>query len=180
MDEHLVEKTVQTERVYKGKFVELYLDQVILPNGNTASREYLEHPGSVAVIPMLDDNRIIFVKQYRYPVKEVLLEIPAGKMDPGETPEISAVRELAEETGFRSKELTHLVSFWSSPGFCNEKLHLYLARGLEPYSLAKDEDEFVEIVHLTKTEIEDFLNSSQLIDGKTALALHILKSKNLW
>ena len=180
MDKHLTEEAVKKDIVYQGKFIELHSDQVILPNGRSTSREYLEHPGSVAIIPVLDDDRLILVKQFRYPINEVLLEIPAGKMDPGETPETSARRELVEETGFHPGELIHLLSFWTSPGFCNEKLHLYLARKLEPCLTNKDKDEFVEVVVCSKSELDEILKSNELIDGKTALALHILKSKNLW
>lgn len=177
---NLIEKTIKKEVLHEGRFLKLLSDEVLLPDGRVTVREYLDHPGSVAVIPILNKERIVMVKQFRYPANQVLLEIPAGKMDFGEMPEESAQRELAEETGYRSRNWTHLASIWTSPGFCNEQLHLYLAEDLEPGSTAKDEDEFVEVVTLTKAELETLLNSGEAVDGKTILAVNVLKSKNLW
>src|SRR5699024_9408276 len=141
-----VEKTIATNKVFSGKIVDLQVDDVLLPNGKTSKREIIKHSGAVAVIPLTDDGQIIFVEQYRKPLEKSLVEIPAGKLEPGEEPRITAVRELEEETGYTTDDLTYVTSFYTSPGFADEIMYVYLAKQLrrldEP--VPGDDDEFVE------------------------------------
>ncbi len=124
------EKTIHTEKLFEGKVVRLQIDDVELPNGKTSKREIIKHPGAVAVLALTPENKIVLVEQYRKPMERALVEIPAGKLEPGEKPEVTAVRELEEETGYECNRLDHIISFYTSPGFADELIHLYLATGL--------------------------------------------------
>lgn len=177
---NLIEKTLSQEVVYQGKFLKVQSDKVLLPDGATSVREYVRHPGSVAAIPLLDNGDVLLVKQYRYPAGEVILEIPAGKMEPGETPDASIRRELMEEIGYDPGHLVHLVTFWSSPGFSDEVLHLYLAKELKVCKQDGDCDEFIEVVKMNKIEWLNQLRSGKTVDGKTVLALNWLIMENIW
>jgi ADP-ribose pyrophosphatase len=174
------EKTLRQEVVYQGKFLKINCDQVLLPNGATSVREYVRHPGSVAAVPLLDNGDVILVQQFRYPAGETILEIPAGKIEPGEKPEVSIRRELAEEIGYVPGELIHLATFWSSPGFTDEVLHLYLAKGLKSFKQDGDDDEFIDVVRMNKSEWMKQLHSGNTVDGKTELALNWLTMENIW
>ncbi len=176
----LVEKTQKKELVYQGKFIECYQDQVVLPNGKMSTREYLHHPGAIAAVPVLDDGRIILEKQFRYPTGKVILEIPAGKLEGSENPEDCARRELTEEIGYEPQQLIHLTSIWTTPGFTDEIIHLYLAKGLKPLRRPMDNDEFLEVVTMTKQEVFEHIYNDSLIDGKTALALMMIELRKLW
>lgn len=180
MSNHLIEKPIKKTRIYQGKFLDFYQDEVELPNGRNAIREYLHHPGAVAVVPILDDGRIILVRQYRYPTERALLEIPAGKLDPGETPEECLARELIEETGYKPTKMTRLTSFWTTPAFTDEVIHLYAASGLIPCQSEPDADEFLELVALTPEEVRHFLLTEQVVDSKTALAIALMDQRQLW
>jgi ADP-ribose pyrophosphatase len=176
LEETPLEKSV----AYKGKFLDFHLDRVLLPNGETTTREYLHHPGAVAAIPLLDNGEIILVKQFRYPTGKVLLEIPAGKLESGEEPEECVRRELIEEIGYDPGRITHLISVWTTPGFTDEIIHLYLATDLKPCSGNLDSDEFLEVIKMKKEELLEQINSHTLMDGKTSLALAIMGLKGLW
>jgi ADP-ribose pyrophosphatase len=178
--DNLVEQTQKKELVYRGKFLECYVDQVVLPNGKPATREYLHHPGAIAAVPVLDNGQIILVKQFRYPAGRVLLEIPAGKLETAESPEECVRRELTEEIGFEPQQVIHLASVWTTPGFTDEIIHLYLAKGLQPLRRAMDNDEFLEVVTMDKKEVFKHLYEDQLIDGKTALAFMLIELRKLW
>lgn len=180
MIEKFKEIPIKKNIAYRGQFLEFHSDLVTLPDGATATREYLHHPGAIAAIPLLEDGRMVLVKQFRYATGEVLLEVPAGKMEPGENPEACVIRELAEEIGMRPLKLDHMLSYWSSPGFCDEVLHLYLARELTPAFGEKDPDEFIETITLSKAELARMLASGVIMDGKTAMALYILSAQNIW
>jgi ADP-ribose pyrophosphatase len=180
MTHPLTEILIKQEYAYTGNFLELYRDQVRLPDGRPASREYIHHPGAIAAVPLLDDGKILLVRQFRYPTREVLLEIPAGKLDPGEAPEACVRRELAEEIGYRPEHLTPLISFWTTPGFTDEVIHLYLATGLKPVTGASDPDEFLEIVKLDRAEFRAELEKGAIIDGKTVLAFYLMEARKLW
>ena len=179
-EQDLVEQTQKKELVYRGKFLECYVDQVILPNGKPATREYLHHPGAIAAVPVLDNGQIVLVKQFSYATGSVIMEIPAGKLEAAEKPEDCVRRELAEEIGFEPQQIIHLASVWTTPGFTDEIIHLYLAKGLKPLSLPKDSDEFLEIVTMNKEELLKKLYTDPIVDGKTALALSIIQSRKLW
>lgn len=167
----LREKTISSEKIFGGKIVNLRVDTVALPNGNTATREIVDHPGGVGVVAVDEDGYVCVVKQFRKPFDKIITEIPAGKLEYGEDPLCAAKRELEEETGYRAEEWTFLGSFYSSPGFCNEKLYLYLARELNKVGAHPDEDEFLSVEKRKLTELLSELSQSPEADGKTAIAL---------
>ncbi|MCM3465851.1 NUDIX hydrolase, partial [Bacillus licheniformis] len=125
--QHLYEKTISSQTIYEGKVITLKVDEVLLPNGHTAKREIVTHQGAVAVMALTDEGKLVAVRQFRKPLEQVIVELPAGKLEPGEEPLACAKRELQEETGYQAKDYTLLSSFFTSPGFANEILHLYLA-----------------------------------------------------
>ena len=145
------EKTIHSERLYEGKVINLKVDDVSLPNGKQSKRELIEHPGAVAIIAVTDEQKIIMVEQYRKALERSLVEIPAGKLEPGEAPETTAMRELEEETGYSAQKLEKLISFSTSPGFADEVVHLFLAVGLHKAvnGAVTDDDEFVELMEVT-------------------------------
>lgn len=171
--ENLEEKQLTSQQIFEGRVIKVFLDQVQLPNGKTSTREVVRHPGAVAILAVTEDQKVILVEQYRYPCAEVLLEIPAGKLDvQGESPEQCAFRELAEETPYTAKQMTLLHTFYTAAGFCDERMYLYLATGLEANSQAtSDEDEFVRTVFLSKDEVKEALKHQRIQDSKTLIAL---------
>ncbi|KKE80693.1 NUDIX hydrolase [Oceanobacillus caeni] len=176
------EKTIRSEKIFDGKIVQLQVDEVQLPNGKTSQREIVKHPGAVAVIAITKENKIVFVEQYRKPLERSLIEIPAGKLEPGENPMIAAIRELEEETGYSTNSLSFVTSFYSSPGFADELLHIYITNDIEKIEnpRAADEDEFVELVELTLDEAKQYVEEEKIHDAKTAYAvlyLHALERR---
>lgn len=176
----LKETQLHKELIHKGNYLEFYRDQVQLPNGATAYREYLHHPGAVAAVPLLNDGRVVLVRQFRYATGGVRLEIPAGKLEPGEAPEAAIRRELTEEIGYQAGEIIHLLSVWTTPGFTDEVIHLYAARDLTPCPGEADSDEFLECVTYEKAQLLQLIHGGQVIDAKTALALLTLDARGLW
>lgn len=176
------EKTIATKPVYDGKIISLQVDDVQLPDGNHAKRELVKHPGAVALIPLTNDGKIIAVKQYRKALERTLVEIPAGRIEPNEDPKLTAIRELEEETGYGTNNITYIQSFATSPGFADEIIHLYVAKDLYPIEnpAAGDEDEFIEIIEVTIEEAEKMVATGEIFDAKTAFAVlfakHELKS----
>jgi len=176
----LRETRIRTLGRLPGKAVSFRVDEVRLPDGRKAVRGYMEHAGAVAVLPVLDDGRIVFVRQHRYPVGRDTLEIPAGKLNgPGDDPAARARAELGEETGCTARRLTRLLSFWPSTAFSTEILHIYLARGLREGVPCPDEDEFVETVILGFREAWALVRSGRIKDAKTVIALQAWKIKEL-
>jgi ADP-ribose pyrophosphatase len=173
------EKTLAGETIYEGKIITLRVEVVALPDGKTAKRELIKHPGAVSIIPITKEGKLVLVEQYRKALERSLIEIPAGKIDPGEAPEVTAVRELEEETGYGAKEFTYVQSFATSPGFADEVIHLYVAQDL--YKVENpadgDEDEFIGLLEVTIEEAEDMVASGKIFDAKTAFA--VLYAKNL-
>lgn len=171
------EKTIQSQLKFKGRIITLQVDEVELPNGKTSNREIVKHPGAVAVIAVTKDNKIILVEQFRKALERSIIEIPAGKIEIGEAPEITALRELEEETGYTTDNLQYIQSFSTSPGFADEIIHLYFADNIvkmeQPVGL--DEDEFVELLHVSLTEMEEMVKKQQIYDAKTAFAYIWLK-----
>jgi len=167
------EKTIGTEHIFKGKVISLQVDDVLLPNGNQSKREIVKHPGAVAIIPITDNGTMIMVEQYRKALERSIFEIPAGKLEPGELPEKTAMRELEEETSLGCKELKHITSFSTSPGFADEIIHLYSATGLFQIedSAHTDEDEFVEMIEVSVEEAEQMMEDGRIFDAKTAFAV---------
>lgn len=154
-----------------GRVVTMYEDQVRLPNGKVAGRDVVRHPGAVIVVPVLPDGRLVLVEQYRYPVDTVLLELPAGKLDAGEEPQLCAQRELEEETGYRAQRLTSLGKMFTTPGFCDEVIHVYKAEYLLSAQACPDEDEFLNTKIFTIEELRGLVRAGTLCDSKTITAL---------
>lgn len=174
------EKSIHTEKIFEGNIINLQVDDVRLPNGETSKREIVKHPGAVAVIPITKDNKIVLVKQYRKPLEKTLVEIPAGKLDDKEQPLAAALRELEEETGYTAKELSFITSFYTSPGFADELVHLYITDSLEKLDtpVNGDDDEFIEIIELTLDEAKQYAEEEKIHDAKTNYAILYLHA--LW
>ena len=168
---YLEETTIETKIIHKGKFLTLKSDKVLLPNGKTSTREWLQHPGAVCCIPILPDGKIGLIKQYRYAVKEEMIEIPAGKLDQNEIPEKCALRELEEEIGYRANKLTLLANIYPAVGFTDEKMWLYLAEGLVKTKQSLDADEFLEIIPTKLHEAVDMVWSGKITDVKTIIGI---------
>lgn len=158
-------------RVHRGAQFELITERVDLPNGRSVDLDLLPHPGAAAVVPFLDDETVLLIRQYRHATGGELMEIPAGKLDPGETPEACAARELEEETGMRAGRLEKLGAIWTSPGFTDEVIHLFAAFDLEARSQRLEEDEVIELVPTAFAEAVEGLGQTPVVDGKTATAL---------
>lgn len=176
------EKTIHTEEIYNGKIVQLQVDDVALPNGKSAKREIIKHAGAVAVIPITKDNKIVFVEQYRKPLEKSIIEIPAGKLEEGEKPEITAIRELEEETGYTAESLSFVTSFYTSPGFADELMYIYITDELEKLEtpVKGDDDEFIEVLELSLEEAKKYVEEERIHDAKTNYAilyLHALGMK---
>ena len=167
----LTETKLASDSIFKGALLDVYRDTVELPNGKQATREYIKHPGAVAVVPFTAEGNILLVRQFRYPTGCELLEVPAGKLDPGETPDACAMRELAEETGFRPGKLKHLASIHTTPGFSNEVIHLYRAEQLVPSAETPDEDEFLQLESYAPATLHEMISSGAITDAKTIAAL---------
>ncbi|AZV44213.1 ADP-ribose pyrophosphatase [Peribacillus asahii] len=171
------EKTLSSQKIFTGKVISLQVDDVELPNGKTSKREIIKHPGAVAVIAITDDGKIVMVEQYRKAMERSLVEIPAGKLEPGEEPLKTAERELEEETGYVCERLEHVISFYTSPGFADELVHVYVAHQLSKKEDAAslDEDEFVEVIELTLEEAQQYIEEEKIYDAKTAYAVQYLQ-----
>jgi ADP-ribose diphosphatase len=163
------------KEIYKGRIVNLVVDSITTAQGVDTIREVFQHPGGAAVIPLFPDGNVLLVRQFRYPTQELLLEFPAGKLEPGEPPEITAHRELAEEVGYSSKRLSKIAEFYTTPGFCDEKLYLYLAEELEPCERVPNEaDEEIEIVRVTLDSLPELIRSGEIVDAKTIIGIQQL------
>lgn len=166
------EDTISSKPIFNGRVISLQVDEVRLPNGQTATREIVKHPGAVAVIALAGD-RMVFVEQYRKPLEKMQIEIPAGKLDSGEEPIEAAKRELVEETGYTCESLDYLCSFYTSPGFANEILHIYVANGPKKTDeLHLDEDEFLGCMSLTFEEAQACIQQQRISDAKTIFAVY--------
>ena len=162
------------QHIYSGKIIDLIVDTIEV-RGKPAIREVVRHPGGVAIMAEMEDGRIAFVRQHRYPLDQRLLELPAGKLEPQESPEVSAARELEEEVGFRPDSLEHVFSFYPTPGFCNELLHLYYTRRFQKTSVNPEEEEDIEVEFYTLEEAIEMAGRGEITDGKTLLALFWLQ-----
>ena len=162
---------LESEKIFKGAVFDVERDRLREENGIEIIREVVRHPGGAGALPLFDDGRVALVKQYRHPARRELLEIPAGKIEVGETPEMCAAREVEQEIGFRAGRIEKLAEFYSTPGFCEEKLHVYLATQLTPSSQALDHDELVEVVYLPFAEAAQMLGRGGIEDSKTIIAL---------
>lgn len=173
----LTEKTVESQTLFEGHIVKLMLDKAELPNGRIASREVVEHPGGVAILPLDGEDCVTLVRQYRYPFHTVVTELPAGKLERGEDHRPAGLRELEEEVGMKAAEFTYLGCLAMSPGFCTEVLHMYLATGLQQGECHPDEDEFLERVRMPFDTLVAQIMSGEITDAKTVAT--VLKAKVL-
>ena len=158
-------------RVYDGRIVKLDVEEVRIPNGNLVTLEIIRHRGAAAVVPVDEEGRAVLIRQYRHATSGYLLEVPAGTLDPGEAPEACALREVEEETGLRAAHLTSLGWIWTTPGFTDEKIWLYLATGLTPTAQAHESDEVITVERLPLAEAAQMAASGEITDGKSVCAL---------
>jgi ADP-ribose pyrophosphatase len=170
----LNELVTNTQNVYSGNLLRLHVDTVRLPNGREATREIVEHPGAVAVIPILDNKKLLVVRQYRTPAHKHLMEIPAGTLEPGETPVSCARRELIEETGYAARQLRKLFSCYLAPGYSTEKIHFFLASQLVPTKTKQAEDESITVQVMDLHEALRAVERGKIQDAKTISALYYL------
>lgn len=167
----LFEKTLHSELIYQGRFLKILRDQVQLPDGGIGHREYIQHPGAAAILPILDSGEIILVEQYRHALKKVFLEIPAGKRDKGEALEVTATRELEEETGYKAQKLEFLTVIHPVIGYADEAIHIYKASGLIPGPQKLDAGEFLELKKFTSEELKEKVLNGEITDVKTLIGL---------
>jgi ADP-ribose pyrophosphatase len=165
------ETIVRTDEIYSGRVVNLVVHEVKLPNGGYGRRELVRHPGAVAVVALDDERNVLLVRQYRIAADQVMREIPAGTLDPGEDPEACAIRELQEETAYKPGQIERIGGLFVAPGYTTEFIHLYLATDLQESSLAQDEDEFLEVDRVPLEEALAMIEREEIIDGKSISAL---------
>jgi ADP-ribose pyrophosphatase len=170
-DKGLIETPVSKKTVWQGRAINFRVDTVRLPNGMIATREFIAHPGAVGIIPFVDRETIVMVRQYRHPVGQVTLELPAGKIDKRETPLTCARRELAEETGYTAGKMKPLLNYWPTPAFSDEVLHLYKAENLKPGKMLTDEDEFLECTTVPFKKALKMVLNGELRDSKTIICI---------
>ena len=174
---NLKEQRIDSENLFHGVVLNLRKDKVILPNGETANREVIEHNGGACVAALTPKNELLMVRQYRYAAQQEMWEIPAGKLEKGEDPALCAARELEEEAGYTAKELVPLGYFFPTPAYCQEKIYMYYAKELTPSKQHLDDDEFLEVAAIPFEKAMEMVENGEIIDGKTQLA--ILKVKAL-
>ncbi|MEG0308758.1 MAG: NUDIX hydrolase [Clostridium sp.] len=167
----LFENTINEEYKFKGRMINLKIQEVELPNGRLSSREIVEHPGGVAIVAYLDADTLILVEQFRKPIDRILLEIPAGKLEHGEDPRVCGIRELEEETGYKAEKFEYLGKIVTTPGFSNEYIYFFKAENLYKGQVNMDEDEFINLKTYKISEIKKMVKSGEIIDGKTISAL---------
>jgi len=168
---HLFEKTLESKHIYDGKILKVTVDTVELENGQTALREVVHHYGGVCVVAVTENNEIIFVNQFRYPFNDVLLEIPAGKIDKGEEHFECGKRELLEETGAVASDYKYLGVMYPTTGYLTEKIHMYLAQGLTFEEQSLDNDEFLDVVKIPFDKAIEMILNNEIPDGKTQVAI---------
>lgn len=169
-------RIVKSEVIYCGKVFNTRVDQIEYNSGNKAVREVAEHPGGSVVVPVTDDGKIIMVTQHRFPVDKILLELPAGKLGQNEDPLLCAIRELEEETGYKSDNIKVLGSIYTTPGYSSEKLWIYLAKDLKTGNHNREEGEYeMEVFEFTLKEIEDKIFNGEIVDGKTICGIFLAR-----
>ena len=167
----LKENKISSKTVFKGRFLDVRSDEVTLPNGKTSIREWIKHPGAVCIIPRLPDNKIALIKQYRYPVQQEMIELPAGKLDQNESPENCAARELEEEIGYRASKLTFITNIHPAIGFADEIMGLYLAEDLQKTASNRDIDEFIELMPIHLHKAVKMVWNGAITDVKTIIGI---------
>ena len=173
-DQHLREERVTGNDVYSGIFLKMKRDTVSLPDGQQAVREYLTHPGAVAIVALLDDGRVLLERQYRYPIAKACIEIPAGKLDPNENPLLCAQRELAEETGYTAKKWSYIRRIHPVISYSTEFIDIYLAEGLVPGASHLDEEEFLDVFAAPLEQLITWVEEGEITDVKTTISAYWL------
>lgn len=171
MEKDISERTKQQNLIYEGRIIRVYNDDVVLPNGKEGRREYVSHRGGAAILPVDEEGNVYLVRQYRYPYHEVIYEIPAGKLEAGEDPLDTAIRELEEETGMRSTDLKLYGVLYPTPGYTNEHLYVYLAEHLQKGHVHLDPDEFVRVARLPFGQVYQMVLDNTITDAKTCYAV---------
>ena len=169
------EKTISSDRVYTGKVISLKVDTVEIERKGYQKREIVEHPGAVGIVALTEDNKVVLVKQFRKPIEKVLWEIPAGKLEKGENPKDCAIRELKEETGYTADNFKLIHKFYTSAGFSNQRMYIYLATGLTPGECKFDEDENIDIYHVDLEEVYNMISKNEIEDAKTSIGILLAK-----
>ncbi|MGH2568642.1 MAG: NUDIX hydrolase [Bacteroidota bacterium] len=167
-------KILKSERKHHGKVFDLIVDEIEYASGNRAVREVADHPGGAVAVPLFADGSMVLVRQFRYPMKQFLLELPAGKLSPGEDPMLCAARELEEETGYKAEKLTKLTGIYTTPGFCNELLHIYLAQDLKPSERGQQLEEGELSLTVERVPFQQavaMIESGEIVDSKTICGL---------
>lgn len=165
---------ISSRRVYDGRIISVDVDTVRFPDGSTGELEMVRHSGASAVVPVLSGGsnpEILLIRQYRYAADGFVFEIPAGRLDKGEAPEVCAARELREETGYSAEKFRQLTTIYTTPGFTDERIHLFVAEGLSPGEDARERDEFMELYPVSLSQAVEMIRSGEIVDGKTAIAL---------
>jgi ADP-ribose pyrophosphatase len=170
-DRDLIETEISSTEVYRGRLLHAFEDRVRLPDGKESSREFIRHPGAVLIIAVLDNGKFLFERQFRYPLRRVFLELPAGKIDPGEPHLDTARRELREETGYKAKTWRHLASMHPCIGYSDEHIEIFLAQGLTYVGHERDHNEFLEIVEMSLGDAISSVRDGEITDGKTIAGL---------
>ncbi len=177
-DKSLLEKKIQSEKIFSGTLLHVYRDQVLLPDGETSVREWIDHPGASAILPVFESGHVQLLKQFRYPLQRNFLEVPAGKIDRGEDPLVAAKRELEEETGIHGKNWISLGEFYPCIGYTNEVIYLYVTWDLDVSDNRVDDDEFLKPVRIPFQKAIDKVYSGEISDGKTVV--NILRAAHWW
>jgi len=162
---------VKHEEIYRGRVVDLVVDTIRQPSGRDAVREVVKHPGGVVVVPVLEDGRLLLIRQFRYPLQKYILEFPAGKLDSGQTPLENVKRELEEETGYQAEIMRYEFSFHTSPGFCDEIIHFFIAEGLTFVGQRLEEGEHISVINHTVDECLAMIRTGAIADAKTIIGL---------
>ena len=176
-DEHLVERQIESTQVYKGKLLNVRSDRVLLPDGTEATREYIMHSGAAMIIPVLPNGDLVMERQFRYPVGRVLIEFPAGKLDPGEEMLVTAQRELLEETGYRAAKWEFLAEVIPIVSYTNEQIEIFLATELTLEKSKLDVGEFLEVFTISFDEAFAKMKAGEIVDGKTVIGLYMLRER---
>ena len=174
-DDRLTERFVAGQQVWRGHFLDVRRDTIVQPDGHSATREYIVHPGAVMVVPLLDDGRLVMERQFRYPLGRVLLEFPAGKLDAGESVQACAERELAEETGYRAAEWARACQIHNACAYSNEAIEIWFARGLQRGEQGLDPGELLDVCLMTEAELDGLAGQGELTDVKTLIGLQWLQ-----
>ena len=168
---NLIEKCLESKNIFTGKLLNVLCDKVVLPDGRESTREYIKHPGASVVIPYLNDKRVLLIRQFRYPVNRVMIELPAGKIDPDESPENTIKRELEEETGYSSNNIIKLCMIHTCVGYSDELLHLFWAYDLKPCINKPDYDEKIELLPMNINDAMEMIYSGKVTDAKSIIGL---------